>query len=228
MPGAVEWPTPQRLPIGPLVNYGYEGTVLLAAPLVVPADFRAASFDVQLRAEWLVCREQCIPQSGDLSLSVPSQAATGAAVMPICLRKPGLRCHVNWRRPRPLHASRRRYRLVDGLPEDLKGKPVTFFAGDAGVIDHAAALEQRWKDGKLSLRVPLSPQRNESPPTMQAVIAGPGSEPGVAIRFAVADWPATMGTSTARPAAVLERPAVARDPASILPTLVLASPAACC
>ncbi|WP_354675267.1 protein-disulfide reductase DsbD domain-containing protein [Cupriavidus alkaliphilus] len=27
--GDIEWPTPQQLPVGPLMNYGYEGQVLL-------------------------------------------------------------------------------------------------------------------------------------------------------------------------------------------------------
>ncbi|HET9206299.1 MAG TPA: protein-disulfide reductase DsbD domain-containing protein, partial [Burkholderiaceae bacterium] len=38
--GAIEWPTPQRLPIGPLMNYGYEGTVLLPVPLTVTSAFK--------------------------------------------------------------------------------------------------------------------------------------------------------------------------------------------
>ena len=37
-PGAIEWPTPKRLPVGPLVNYGYEGTLLLPVPVTVAPD----------------------------------------------------------------------------------------------------------------------------------------------------------------------------------------------
>jgi DsbC/DsbD-like thiol-disulfide interchange protein len=61
--GAVEWPTPQCLPIGPLVNDGCEGTPLLAARFAVTGNFAAAALDVGLRTDWLVCREQCIPRS---------------------------------------------------------------------------------------------------------------------------------------------------------------------
>jgi thiol:disulfide interchange protein DsbD len=49
--GEIEWPTPQRLPVGPLVNYGYAGTVLLPVPLTIDAGFRAASLAVTLHAE---------------------------------------------------------------------------------------------------------------------------------------------------------------------------------
>src|ERR1044072_6028206 len=31
------WPTPRRLPVGPLVNYGYEGEVLLPVAITAPA-----------------------------------------------------------------------------------------------------------------------------------------------------------------------------------------------
>ena len=36
--GAIQWPAPRTLPTGPLVNYGYEGEVLLLTGLTVPRD----------------------------------------------------------------------------------------------------------------------------------------------------------------------------------------------
>ena len=38
--GAIQWPAPHALPTGPLVNYGYEGEVLLLTGLTVPRDAR--------------------------------------------------------------------------------------------------------------------------------------------------------------------------------------------
>jgi thiol:disulfide interchange protein DsbD len=70
--GEIAWPAPQRLPIGPLVNYGYEGDLLLPMPLTVPADARPGS-TLQLQAEvnWLVCRDVCIPENATLRLALP-------------------------------------------------------------------------------------------------------------------------------------------------------------
>jgi thiol:disulfide interchange protein DsbD len=51
--GEIEWPVPQRLPIGPLMNHGYEGTLLLAVPLTVERALPEAPLKVQLRADWL-------------------------------------------------------------------------------------------------------------------------------------------------------------------------------
>ncbi|MDO8276256.1 MAG: protein-disulfide reductase DsbD family protein, partial [Serpentinimonas sp.] len=35
VPGAIAWPTPRKIPIGELANYGYKDTVLLPIPLEV-------------------------------------------------------------------------------------------------------------------------------------------------------------------------------------------------
>eukprot|EP01038_Epipyxis_sp_PR26KG_P018549 gene18549-26207_t len=39
--GQIDWPAPKRLPIGPLVNYGYEDELLLPVTYTPPADARA-------------------------------------------------------------------------------------------------------------------------------------------------------------------------------------------
>ncbi|MFO1397893.1 MAG: protein-disulfide reductase DsbD family protein [Burkholderiales bacterium] len=70
--GPLQWPAPQPLPAGPLVNYGYEGQVLLLSDIVVPADAPAGeSMTLSAKAEWLVCRETCIPEEAKLELVLP-------------------------------------------------------------------------------------------------------------------------------------------------------------
>lgn len=75
--GAIHWPVPQRIPVGPLVNYGYEHRVTLLVPLSVPSDWpRDAGATIRADLDWLVCREECIPESGQLSLDLaPPDAA---------------------------------------------------------------------------------------------------------------------------------------------------------
>jgi thiol:disulfide interchange protein DsbD len=74
--GEIEWPAPKRLPIGPLVNYGFEGDLLLPLRFTAPADARPGS-DLRLRAQaqWLVCHDVCIPESATLELRLPVVAA---------------------------------------------------------------------------------------------------------------------------------------------------------
>ena len=83
--GAIDWPAPKRLPIGPLVNYGYEGELLLPLVYTPPADARPGStLSLQAKATWLVCRDVCIPESATLALqlSVVGASASADAVTP--------------------------------------------------------------------------------------------------------------------------------------------------
>ena len=199
-PGPIEWPTPQRLPIGPLVNYGYEGTLLLPVTATVAPDFRGASLDVRLHAEWLVCKEVCIPQSGDFALSIPAGSSTAANADAFAQARAA--------RPEPVPSATAEAQLdgqvlalrIAGLPGDLQGQTVDYFAADAGVIDHAGKVEQRWDGDRLALRVPLSPQRSESPARLQAVLAAPGAVRGVEIGFPVQGWPPLAFARAAAPA----------------------------
>ena len=74
--GEIEWPAPKRLPIGPLVNYGYEGELLLPMRFTAPADARPGSeLRLRAKADWLVCHDVCIPESATLELLLPVVAA---------------------------------------------------------------------------------------------------------------------------------------------------------
>ena len=78
---AIGWPIPKKIPIGNLANYGYEGTVLLPVALTVAPDFKppllGSELDVRLKASWLVCRKECIPEDGEFVLKIPLQRSTG-------------------------------------------------------------------------------------------------------------------------------------------------------
>jgi thiol:disulfide interchange protein DsbD len=79
--GDIEWPTPKRLPVGPLLDYGYEGEVLLPLTLRAAADIpagRSESLNTNLRV--LVCRETCMPGKAALSLSLPVRKEESRAI----------------------------------------------------------------------------------------------------------------------------------------------------
>jgi thiol:disulfide interchange protein DsbD len=70
--GDIQWPTPQRIPVGPLVNYGYEDSVTLVVPIAVPPEQVAGvPVDISADVNWLVCREECIPQDARLQITLP-------------------------------------------------------------------------------------------------------------------------------------------------------------
>ena len=70
--GPIEWPAPHALPLGPLVNYGYEGEALHLVELTPSKGLTEGETVVlKARADWLVCRELCIPEGADLTLTLP-------------------------------------------------------------------------------------------------------------------------------------------------------------
>src|SRR5579862_4362275 len=77
--GAIEWPAPPRIDIATFANYGYEKEVVLPVMIRTPADLQpGTTVALGAHAEWLVCREQCIPGSADLELAVPVAVARAA------------------------------------------------------------------------------------------------------------------------------------------------------
>jgi thiol:disulfide interchange protein DsbD len=70
--GDIEWPAPKRLPLGPLVNYGFEGELLLPLRFTAPADAQPGTeLRLVAKADWLVCKDVCIPESATLELRLP-------------------------------------------------------------------------------------------------------------------------------------------------------------
>ena len=68
--GDIVWPTPKRLPVGPIMNYGYEGRVMLAAPIEVPADAKPGAREtLGAKVDYLVCAEVCVPGAATVSLA---------------------------------------------------------------------------------------------------------------------------------------------------------------
>lgn len=70
----LRWPLPHAVPIGELVNFGYESDVLLPMTVRVAADYQPPEdglLQLHARAYWLVCRDVCVPQEGDLRLELP-------------------------------------------------------------------------------------------------------------------------------------------------------------
>ncbi len=77
--GAIAWPTPERLLIGPLANYGYEGEVLLPVRLAVPRDAADGPAELVGQVQWLMCKDVCVPGEATVRLTVPVQARAAPA-----------------------------------------------------------------------------------------------------------------------------------------------------
>jgi thiol:disulfide interchange protein DsbD len=197
--GEIAWPTPKKIPIGTLANYGYENTVLLPVPLTVAPGFGANQLEIKLKAAWLVCKKECIPQEGDFVLTIPARSSTGLssntfaaafAASPKPLDGAGSRINVD---AQAIKVS------LSGLPASLQGKTLDFFPETGSVIEPGAAWQQAWQGAVWTAQVPLSGQRSESPARMAVVVASGDAAWRIDTPVQGA-WPAVAAPATMSPA----------------------------
>ncbi len=66
----IQWPAPHKLPYGPLLNYGYEDKVILLQKLKAPKTLPKGPLELNATIEILVCKEECIPEYGNYTLTL--------------------------------------------------------------------------------------------------------------------------------------------------------------
>lgn len=75
--GAIHYLPPSRHPYVGEINYGYDKETYFLVPITAPEALRAnANYIAAVKASWLVCEEQCIPESAELSLVLRTNAAS--------------------------------------------------------------------------------------------------------------------------------------------------------
>lgn len=157
--GDLHWPVPQRIPVGPLTNYGYEEAVTLLAPVRVPeGPLSAGPLTLTAAAEWLVCRVECIPETGRFTLQLPHPDSS--AVADAETRRLFAAARAQWPEADRVTG---RYRLagdartitleVPGLAVDDRAE-VWFAAYEWGPVDPSGAQSRQTAADGLALRVP--------------------------------------------------------------------------
>jgi thiol:disulfide interchange protein DsbD len=198
--GDIDWPAPRQLPIGPLLNFGYDGVAVLPVPVTLSSPADSRTMHVRLEADWLVCKIECIPQSGVFELDLPVGEAriTHAADFERSLAA----------RPVALASVKAQARVdgdalaftVSGLPEKVRGRHATLFPEIAGVVDNPAPVTQSWSGAEWQARWPISSQRSESPTALPLVLAFDGGTSLRVIANLATPWPDAGAASTPPPA----------------------------
>jgi thiol:disulfide interchange protein DsbD len=169
----IQWPAPMRIATGPLMNFGYEGTVLLPMVLTVPEDAPLGS-TVTLTADvsWLVCKDICIPENGRVSLNLPvtptldmpaaQHKAIAAALARVPVTDPAI--EARWTRVgEHVH-------LSVHIPNLGTPKQAVFFPYDGALITHAATQTMTY--GPQGLSLDLTPGYTLKKPSFKAPITG--------------------------------------------------------
>ncbi|MHB8950998.1 MAG: protein-disulfide reductase DsbD family protein [Rhodoferax sp.] len=211
--GEIAWPLPKKFPIGNLANYGYEGTVLLPVPLTITPAFKPAllgnTLDIKLKATWLVCRLECVPQDGEFVLQVPvrgSTALNSAAFAASVKSQP-----TELESDSQVTVEGKQLKVsVAGLPPALRGRQLEFFPETPELIETAGAWSQQWTQvagvDVWNASVPLSEHREVSPELLPLVLVSStnGQREGFRVQAKLlGSWPPVVsatGSSAAAPA----------------------------
>ncbi|GGG42639.1 thio:disulfide interchange protein [Caldovatus sediminis] len=174
--GPIEWPAPQRIPYGPLVNFGYQGEVLLPLRVTPPAGLApGGSLPVEAEATWLVCEQICIPETGRFRLDLPVAAAArpDPALAPLFAAAEAAQP-----RPAPWAArveagpGRAARLLLDGPGLSPATVREAFFFPDApDALDHAAPQRLTVRVGGLALALTRAESAAALPGSLSGVLA---------------------------------------------------------
>ena len=214
--GNTLWPIPQMIRVGDMVNHGFEGQMLLAAPVQVEKGLVAntSTLKLQLSASWLVCKQECIPQEGKFEIQLPvagSTASHSAAFEALLAAQPKAL------QPSPQNAQVSEKGLalrIQGLPSSLQGKPLQLFAESTEVLASglgADSMAGQWQGADFVLQAPLHAMRSSEPSTLRLLVVGDSDDQAKAWRLNLAiqgSWPPEGSATVTKNLALVSLPPV--------------------
>lgn len=69
--GELQFPTPEHIPYGPLMDFGYSNRALFQATITPPTAISGETYTVKADLEWLVCKDICLPEGDEYSIVLP-------------------------------------------------------------------------------------------------------------------------------------------------------------
>ena len=168
--GPMQFPAPQRLPLGPLMDFGYEDTVAFPVLITAAPKTKTGVAHLDAQVDWLVCREVCLP--GKAHLGIDLNVAPGSvAGQPV-----GALGQALTQLPKPLPANM--HYSVRGGKEDfvLSLKTGTseedgeFYPFDQDLIANAEDQQTTPQPDGLQLRVTRSPDLKTLPTHLHGIL----------------------------------------------------------
>jgi thiol:disulfide interchange protein DsbD len=169
--GAMQFPAPTRLPLGPLMDYGYENQVAFPVQLTAAEALKPGPLHLEADVNWLVCREVCIPGKAHLGVNLtvaPGAGAPGPNAGPLTqalnsIPKPP---------PSSMHASvsAGKTDFVVTLLTGAAESGAQFYPYEASQIDNAAPQIVEPVSGGIRLRIKRSEDLTELPPQLHGLV----------------------------------------------------------
>src|SRR5262245_12018875 len=138
-----KFPYPERIPVGPLMNFGYENEVVLLSEISAPQTAQPGqTATLEADVMWLVCSDVCIPEETKLSLPLP--VAAGAP--PPSAENAGLFAAARAKLPQPSPWAARYQASDDGFGllvesaelASARPKSALFYSYTDGLVEAAA------------------------------------------------------------------------------------------
>jgi DsbC/DsbD-like thiol-disulfide interchange protein len=196
--GDIRWPVPARLGTGTVIDYGYDGRVLLPVPIDVPANYSPASHaTLAADVRYLICREVCIPAKAHVTLDAP---ATGSAAEASVRQQEFRTARQRWPAPMPagwkVQAADEGPRFVLDLQTGTPETKASFFPLEEDQIDNAAPQRVSQTPHGVQITVKKSDQLLKPIPTLKGVVVFGGGASERAFEISV---PVTSRRATPRP-----------------------------
>ena len=199
----IYWPYPQRIPVGPLMNYGYSQQAMQLVRITPPDALPAGeSIELTANAEWLVCKVECIPEEGSFRLSLPlisaSQQAPSAWAEAFSDARQRLPQPLLWPATVDVEASGLTLN-IDMIGVDTSRLHEVYFYPDSyGIVEHAASQPYTVKDNRLIISLARGDLRGQSLTQLDGVllISERATDGLLQQAFTVAAMPGAMDSST--------------------------------
>ena len=177
----LQFPPPARLPLGPLMDFGYENEVLFPFSFQVADSAKQGPAALHAKVDWLVCREVCIPGKAELD---ENAQLLHAALMPAAVSGPD---QALWDRlannlPQPLPAAdtavfqptESGFRLA--VSTGRREKKAEFFPEDQNILDNPAPQTVTPTAAGLILELKKDPNLTASPAQLKGVLELSGGQ----------------------------------------------------
>ncbi|MBV8978252.1 MAG: thioredoxin family protein [Alphaproteobacteria bacterium] len=194
--GAIQWPAPKALPVGPLMDYGYEGKPWLLVDVTAPATASAGMVTLKAHASWLVCAEVCVPEDGNLALPLN----VGGSLLPPDPAFAAARAKLPVQSPWPMrYAARDTLDLFVQSPSLAEAHPVdvAFFPANGHLIEGSKPQTLAFADNGLMLR--LAKAKNFPGGALDGVLeltSADGSQQALEVHAPAGAVPAIASTQT--------------------------------
>ena len=207
--GPLQFPVPKRLPLGPLMDFGYEDEVLFPIQLNVAGGAASGPATLHAKVNWLVCRGSCIPEKTELDLtrSIGSGNAGNTPIQP----DQDIWARLSNKLPQPLPTNLKigflpaaggfRLTVVTGQRE-TEGE---FFPADPDILSNPAPQVAKPTANGITLDLKKDESLAANPKQLQGLLLLSG---GRAYELIALAGPPTMAKAPATPAPQAEATAV--------------------